>query len=201
MPERFPLLNITFKTFPSLLKLLFRIDKKWPWINCFHNCPSLRTGVLQKFNSNKVHSIQNYLKKESFKKNLELLWFNIGLRPMPLSLLSLQEKQKGNQTNLLWIGKNYIRIHWRLLKILKRVWSNAFCYVKVYTFWFFANTPYIEMKYKRSKKFLQTKSTFPELQLITVLLLTCKHSNCPGLAGKVPVFVLLSRCPGLNQLS
>ena len=57
------------------------------------------------------------------------------------------------------------------------------------------------MKYKRSKKFLQTKSMFPELQLITVLLLTCKHSNCPGLAGKVPVFVLLSRCPGLNQLS
>ena len=57
------------------------------------------------------------------------------------------------------------------------------------------------MKYKRSKKFLQTKSMFPELQLIAVLLLTCKHSNCPGLAGKVPVFVLLSRCPGLNQLS
>ena len=99
---------------------------------------------------------------------------------MPLNLLSLQVKQKVGQTNLLRIGKNYIRIHWRLLKILKSVWNNAFCYVKVYTFWFFANTPYIEMKYKRSKKFLQTKSMFPELQLITVLLLTCKHSNCPG---------------------
>ena len=45
----------------------------------------------------------------------------------------------------------------------------------------FANSLYIEMKYKRSKNFLRTKSTlekmhpffFWELQLITVLYLIC----------------------------